>query len=668
MTWATPILGAIAAGIAIPLLLLLYFLKLRRREVEISSTLLWAKSIRDMQANAPFQKLRRNILLLLQLLALAAALLAVAQPEIAADAGGGRRLIILVDRSASMGATDPEAEGARIERARARAREIVEALREPGLLSAGEGDEAMVIAFDAEAEVLQPFTPNKALLLAAIESIDATDAPGSLEPALRLAGAYTRVGAAAEDETEPGESAEIRLLSDGLLADKAEARRVISAPLRTNVIGSAEAANFGITALQAERSPEAPERVSIFVGVQGVTDEAREVDVELTIDGQIEAVRGVQLSASDSAGAATSGVVFRLERSDGAVIRARLIADDALGSDDEAWLVLSPARRLSILYVAEQPTLLLDALGALAPARLVEAGPEEFRNQARAGRLAEFDAIILDGWAPEDRLPPGRFLVFDADPEIAGIEAPAAPENAESASVVIDWRREDPMLEDVSFDTLVMAAPRALEVSAGARTLVESDRGPLVAELIAGPTRAIVAGFDVMETNWAWDYNLILFLGGALDELAERDRDGARSLRTGETISLRVPASAQGVRLETPGGETFSLAPASDGSVAFGPADEVGVYEITWTGPAGEEGVELAGGRAGRLVAVNLLDARESDVRTSEPTAEQAATDGAGGGASADRDGRVRLWPWLLALAIGLVMLEWFVYNRRVRL
>ena len=54
MIWATPMLAALVAAIAIPALVILYFLKLRRIPREVSSTLLWKKAIQDLQANAPF--------------------------------------------------------------------------------------------------------------------------------------------------------------------------------------------------------------------------------------------------------------------------------------------------------------------------------------------------------------------------------------------------------------------------------------------------------------------------------------------------------------------------------------------------------------------------------------------------------------------------------------
>ena len=112
MSWFPTFLNwqvaAIAAAIAIPALLVLYFLKLRRREMAVSSTLLWKKAIQDLQVNAPFQKLRRNLLLLLQLLLLAAAAARAGRPVANYTPAPGKTTVILIDRSASMAAKDAD--------------------------------------------------------------------------------------------------------------------------------------------------------------------------------------------------------------------------------------------------------------------------------------------------------------------------------------------------------------------------------------------------------------------------------------------------------------------------------------------------------------------------------------------------------------------------------
>src|SRR5437868_12524552 len=102
----SPWAAIVAAGIAVPALLILYFLKLRRREMAVSSTLLWKKAIQDLQVNAPYQKLRRNLLLILQLLLLLALCLALSRPVANYTPGAGKTSVILIDRSASMSARD----------------------------------------------------------------------------------------------------------------------------------------------------------------------------------------------------------------------------------------------------------------------------------------------------------------------------------------------------------------------------------------------------------------------------------------------------------------------------------------------------------------------------------------------------------------------------------
>src|ERR1700719_2248938 len=125
LNWSSALL---ATAVAIPALLILYFLKLRRREMPVSSTILWRKAIQDLQVNAPFQRLRRNLLLLLQLLILLLIILSLARPVLNKDVTAGKISVILIDRSASMNATDIEGGRTRLDEAKKQARALVDTL------------------------------------------------------------------------------------------------------------------------------------------------------------------------------------------------------------------------------------------------------------------------------------------------------------------------------------------------------------------------------------------------------------------------------------------------------------------------------------------------------------------------------------------------------------
>ena len=102
MSWLTPIFGGVVLAVAVPVLLALYFLRLRRTSRPIPSTMLWKRAVEDLRANTPFQRLRFNLLLLLQLLLLSLLGLSLMQPRIDAGATRGGRTVLLIDRSASM--------------------------------------------------------------------------------------------------------------------------------------------------------------------------------------------------------------------------------------------------------------------------------------------------------------------------------------------------------------------------------------------------------------------------------------------------------------------------------------------------------------------------------------------------------------------------------------
>ena len=85
---------------------------LRRQTRPVSSTLLWKRAVEDLQVNAPFQRIRNNLLLWLQLLILALAAFTLGKPMIDAEERSQDTLVLLIDQSASMGRRGSSCSGA----------------------------------------------------------------------------------------------------------------------------------------------------------------------------------------------------------------------------------------------------------------------------------------------------------------------------------------------------------------------------------------------------------------------------------------------------------------------------------------------------------------------------------------------------------------------------
>ena len=144
-------------------ILVLYMLKLRRRQMQVSSTMLWQALLRDRQANAPWQRLKRNLLLFLQLLILAGLVFSLSRPALNIPSVASGSVIVLLDASASMAAHDVEPN--RFEAAREVTRQLIDGLErsarltliqvagQPKVLAAGESDHTVLYSALEQASV-----------------------------------------------------------------------------------------------------------------------------------------------------------------------------------------------------------------------------------------------------------------------------------------------------------------------------------------------------------------------------------------------------------------------------------------------------------------------------------------------------------------------------------
>ena len=138
------------------LILLLYFLKLKRKPLHVPSTFLWKKSIEDPHVNSLFQWLRENVLLLLQTPTALVLLYALMSFQIHGNMVEGKHYVVMIDNSASMSATDVSPN--RLETAKKEAMKEIDAHTD--------NDTGMVLVFNSSAQILQSYTHDRSLLRA----------------------------------------------------------------------------------------------------------------------------------------------------------------------------------------------------------------------------------------------------------------------------------------------------------------------------------------------------------------------------------------------------------------------------------------------------------------------------------------------------------------------
>ncbi len=706
MTFLNPVPALIAAGLTIPALLFLYFLRLRRRTVRVSSTLLWTRATRDLQVNVPFRLLRSSWLLLLQLLILGLFLAALARPAL--DVAGPRpaRVVVLIDRSASMSAADAgprPGEGepmTRLEAARERARRLTS----DWLRAGGTGDPlaggrtaVCIVAFAGEARALTGFTGDAGALREAIDRIEPSDQPGDIRAALRLAGALVRGGGdGGADESEASPPALVILLSDGSFPP-GEGLALAGAEFRYEWLGPPPADpassndsempdldNLGIVALAARRDHDNPAIVRLFARLQNAGPRPVTTPLVLRLDGREVERRALDLPGARAPGAPGSSVApgtvattFEFDQRGAAIASVSIERSDALPADDTAGVVLRAAVRPRMLLVTpedpgatgvagpEDPSararwLLADLLQELRPRALRTATGSAFERMVRESSpigAIDADLVVFDGVEPAT-LPACPSLSFGAGLPMPGLRLASSPGAA--GTEVLSWRRTHPVLRDVALDAVFISRPLTTtldaEAGAGARPpvtfteLVRGRDGPLITLVEQGPVRRIVVGFDLAHSNWPLQFGFPIFVAAAVDHLTMRGDDQAGScFTTTQPASFERPPGDAGRALAGPDGRSIPLPEALAGepvAVPLGVIERAGLYLLPGADPP-----------AG--IAVNLLDEHESAIRVERRIQVGGqAIDGSGGaGARAPRE----IWPWFVLAALALLAIEWFL-------
>lgn len=696
MSFVAPL--ALLGLLFVPAVVAMYLLKLRRDETVVSSTLLWERLVADVEANAPWQRIRRSLLLLLQLLLVLLLAGLAARPFLERPAGLAQDLVLVIDTSASMGATDSAPN--RLAAATAAA---LEALRD---LPAG--GKVSVIAAGRTARVVVNETTDLGRVRAALKGLTVSPSTGDLGDALVLADAL------ASRSTD----AEILVATDAALAVPPTSR--LEHMVKVLQVGR-DRRNQAIVALAVRQGASGVAR-SVFVSVANLDLKAAQRRLQVFGDGVLLEARDLVLDPQTRAEATIDDIPVGVR-----VVEVRLdregAAADALALDDRAWAVVPPERLRRILLVSDGDPYLETALtflpntelyGIKAAAYGPDTHPELFDLIIFEGALpAELPTVPILVIAPKTSSPLGEVVGSMKDPGIGSLD-PA-----------------EPILRYVDLSTTHVGSAIKLALPAWARTVIPGPAGaPLLYAGSLGGRPAAVLAFEPRQSDLPLQVAFPILISNLAGELMGGSSAPAQAVEPGSPVSLPVPAGATGLTVTKPDGTTLELVPGTLGgrSVSFSQTDQLGIYTAVPIGPTatttpGPSGTSTASPAASASAgaastsagaasptpvetaplsdpgapvqfAVDLFDPAESNIApgsaasiaalgggvigspdssgSGAPTSSVAPSPSASGGAgsaagSGDADrpaARDELWIPIVLLVLIVLMAEWLVYQR----
>ncbi|MBP7690847.1 MAG: VWA domain-containing protein [Anaerolineales bacterium] len=617
MSFLTPLALALGA-LALPILVL-YMLKLRRREVEIPSVMLWQLLLRDREANAPWQRLKRSLLLLLQLLLLVLVVAALARPFLRVPAVARGTVIVLLDASASMNAADGGAGQTRFEAARAAVRQIVDGLAGDSRLT--------LIQVGRQPQVLASATADQPALRAALAQARVSQGPADWEAAFALAAGAARAGRL--------DQATIVIVSDGGLP--AAGLPPLPGDVRYVPIGT-EAENLALAALSVRAAAGGPELFA-RVANAGVTERAVILSIERA--GALYGAQQLTVPAGGSADLTLTALP------DGpAVYTARLTAPgaepdaalDALPLDDVAWAVYQPPASGRALLRSPGNVFLEQILTALP-------GLQPFRLLPGAEPPAEtFDLYVLDS-VTETVAPADGALLWVNPISSALFTVGAVFTNTELLRVAQD----DPLTRYLDWSGVHVLQARQVTAPAWARVVVEAAGGPLVFAGETGGRRVAVLTFRLQDSDLPLQLAYPVLMSNLINYLAPAQAFSAPDgLRPGGSLTIRPRGGESAIAIIAPDGTRFQAA-ATEAGVLFTNSDQLGLYSVV--SDQAQVGV----------FAVNLFDPAESALRPAAAIRVGRADVSAAPQAEV---GQLEIWRWVAAAAFVILLLEWWVYQR----
>ena len=612
MLWSVPSALLVIFG-AVPLILFLHSLRPRGLKVSTTALFIWERVLKERPLATRLGWLvRKNLLLILQLLAAIVLIAALADPSLTHFGAPAGDTVVVMDLTASMKAKGPS--GTRFDAARREFLSLVEALPADRKM--------MLIGVGSETRLIVPFTADKKRLREAGRKLLPADTSGGVKDAILYAHSFLKKGS--RDR--------VVVISDGAFTGAGEFGRE-SAHLRLiKVPGGAE--NVGLVGLDLRRHSDGSEHYEVMVQVRNFGVRAVRAPLTLALGQTALAREEIMIEAGGR-----RVLVYPYDGDPVGTLTAQLQIDDDFATDNRATLTVSAVAPLRLLYVGPGNPALSNLLRFFPNVQLTAVtswGPDASRRGGDRGGV--YDVVIFDRVAAPE-LAEGNVILINT-------VAPNLPLNLQGevrTPRISAPLAKHPVTAGLSLGDLHVQ--ESLRVAAGGDSIVlaRAAGGPLLVAFERAKLRALFIGFDLMASDLPLRVAFPVLFHNVFEWFQpERREFPADGVRAGAPIPIFVPPGDRELEITTPSGRKERLEVIGN-PVVFGDTLEVGIYTYK------------SASREGRF-AVNLFDEEESDIgaRTGA-TAAAALPAGQGGGVT---EAGFSFWPFLLAAVILLLAVE----------
>jgi len=597
----------------IPVLILIHTLKPKPKQVEVTNLFLWQEILRERSSHLTFERLKKNLPLLIQILIVILASLALAKPAWISTRSKTGNMIIVIDTSASMKAKFGS--GTRFDIARTKAFELIEQ-REP--------DQQILIVDAVHRPTVQAgLIDDSNLAKRLVSKLKPSDAYGDLEQALYLALSFV----------DPAKGDYLYLITDGTGADISTLLK--DHPKIRPLIVSGENHNIGITQFEFRQEVDRHDHYELMLEIKNFNPSPIECPIHLSIDNTIIFSKLIAFEAHEK-----KLMIFPYTGLISGIARADLEIDDDFSIDNHAYLSLNASKDIWVLLVSK---------GNYFLEKLLEAYPNFKVNLVKkivpsswSAQTLRHDIVIVDrmNFPKTDK---GNFLLIDSySPSIPIIKTGDIrfPTN-------LDWNRKSALMTNVDVGTLIIEQAAQLETAKHLQPVLESTQTGLIYAYEKAGLRAVLMGFDLSQSDLPLKVAFPVMMSNIINWLnPHRLEFSTFHTRAGEPFEIYLKPQTITFYTRAPH-EKWERHRASANPFRYTHTQKVGVYTISENDKQ-------------RYFTVNLVDENESDLAATfiEPSDEK--TDSAL--VAEEISVQQPLWMFLILMGLGMLLLEWYFW------